>query len=94
MEGLGVALTARLTFLKVQREERQDGYPKLVPLRGEVQPNEGRTPRELNSFKFHTRCPAKKLPAVWPEAADFFATSENTSCRPFRKAAAPLRNGT
>ena len=54
MEGLGVALTACMTVFEVQREEGQDGYPKLVSLRGEVQPNEGCAPRELNAFKSHT----------------------------------------
>jgi hypothetical protein len=50
---LGERSALRLPF-EVEREERDDGYPKLVSLGSEVHANECRTPRELDALEAHT----------------------------------------
>jgi hypothetical protein len=54
IDGLAMFARALRLLLKVEREERHDGYPKLVSFRSQVQANEGCTPRELNAFEAHT----------------------------------------
>ena len=50
-----------LPSLEVEGEERQYGHPDLIPFRAHVQTNEGRSPRELNTFKLHRCCPLMAL---------------------------------
>jgi len=50
---LGEKPALRLPF-EVEREERDDGYPKLVSLRSEVHANKCCAPRELDALEAHT----------------------------------------
>jgi hypothetical protein len=50
-------------LLKVKRQEGNDGYPKLIPVRREIQTNEGCAPRELDALKFHL-CSLEKPLAI------------------------------
>lgn len=56
-------------LFKVEREERDNGYPKLVSSRCEVRANECGTPRELNASEAHTFF-LRKSDLAWWRSAD------------------------